>query len=98
MINGGLRLSGGVVVAALVLTGSAGVNTIDGGAGTDTLRVRFTSDATLSSALTLPTNFEQLTLAPDAKMTATLARGIAKIAASPSRVTMFHVKAIRSRQ
>ena len=27
-----------------------------------------------------------------------LARGIAKIAASPSRVTMFHVKAIRSRQ
>ena len=45
------------------------------GAGTDTLRVRFISDATLSSGLALPTNFEQLALAPDAKMTTTLARG-----------------------
>jgi|GEM_PF-567445 len=58
-----------------IRTGISG--TIDGGTGTDTLRVRFSSDATLSSALALPTNFEQLTLAPDAKMTTTLARGFA---------------------
>lgn len=65
-----------------IRTGISG--TIDGGAGTDTLRVRFTSDATLSSALTLPTNFEQLVLAPDAKMTTTLARGFT--VAGPLRV------------
>lgn len=58
-----------------IRTGISG--TIDGGAGTDTLRIRFTSDTTVSSAVTLPTNFEQLTLAPDAKMTATLASGFA---------------------
>lgn len=46
--------------------------------------MRFTSDATLSSALTLPTNFEQLVLAPDAKMTTTLARGFT--VAGPLRV------------
>ncbi|KTT71893.1 autotransporter protein [Sphingomonas sanguinis] len=58
-----------------IRTGISG--TIDGGAGTDTLRVRFTSDATLSSPLAMPTNFEQLTLAPDAKTTTTLASGFA---------------------
>ncbi|WP_336869353.1 autotransporter outer membrane beta-barrel domain-containing protein [Sphingomonas sanguinis] len=65
-----------------IRTGISG--TIDGGAGTDTLRVRFTTDATLSSPLTLPTNFEQLTLAPDAKTTATLATGFT--VAGPLRV------------
>ena len=87
-INGNVRLGGGndtLVVGyanGAIRTGISG--TIDGGAGIDTLRVRFTSDATLSSALALPTNFEQLTLAPDAKMTATLARGFA--VAGPVRV------------
>ena len=65
-----------------IRTGISG--TIDGGAGTDTLRIRFTNDATMSSAVTLPTNFEQLTLAPDAKMTTTLASGFAF--AGPLRV------------
>jgi hypothetical protein len=78
-ITGSVRLGAGndtLVVGyanGAIRTGISG--TIDGGAGTDTLRVRFTNDATLSSALTLPTNFEQLVLAPDAKMTTTLARG-----------------------
>ncbi|KTW04514.1 hypothetical protein NS258_17945, partial [Sphingomonas sanguinis] len=65
-----------------IRTGISG--TIDGGAGTDTLRVRFATDATLSSPLTLPTNFEQLTLAPDAKTTATLVTGFT--VAGPLRV------------
>jgi len=65
-----------------IRTGISG--TIDGGAGTDTLRIRFTSDTTLSSALTLPTNFEQLTLAPDTKTTTTLAKDFA--VAGPLRV------------
>ncbi|MDY0960278.1 autotransporter outer membrane beta-barrel domain-containing protein [Sphingomonas sp. CFBP8993] len=87
-ITGNVRLGGGndtLVVGyanGALRTGISG--TIDGGAGTDTLRVRFTSDATLSSGLALPTNFEQLTLAPDAKMTTTLARGFT--VAGPLRV------------
>lgn len=87
-ITGNVRLGAGndtLVVGyanGAIRTGISG--TIDGGAGTDTLLVRFTSDATLSSALALATNFEQLTLAPDAKMTATLARGFA--VAGPVRV------------
>ncbi|MDZ7282982.1 autotransporter outer membrane beta-barrel domain-containing protein [Sphingomonas sanguinis] len=80
-ITGNVRLGSGsdtLIVGyanGAIRTGITG--TIDGGAGTDTLRVRFTSDATLSSALLLPTNFEKLTLAPDAKMTVTLASGFA---------------------
>jgi hypothetical protein len=87
-ITGDVRLAAGNDALTVgyadgaIRTGISG--TIDGGAGTDTLRVRFTSDATLSSALTLPTNFEQLTLAPDAKMTATLARGFT--VAGPLRI------------
>lgn len=87
-ITGNVRLGAGndtLVVGyanGVIRTGISG--TIDGGAGTDTLRVRFTSDATLSSGLALPTNFEQLTLAPDAKMTTTLARGFTVI--GPVRV------------
>ncbi|MDR6136423.1 hypothetical protein QE361_003430 [Sphingomonas sp. SORGH_AS802] len=56
-----------------IRTGVSG--TIDGGLGTDTLRVRFSSDASLSSPIAMPTGFEQLSLAPDAKTTATLADG-----------------------
>lgn len=87
-ITGNVRLGAGNDTLTVgyangaIRTGISG--TIDGGAGTDTLRVRFTSDTTLSSALALPTNFEQLTLAPDAKTTATLANGFA--VASPLRV------------
>ncbi|RZM37180.1 MAG: autotransporter outer membrane beta-barrel domain-containing protein, partial [Sphingomonas sp.] len=58
-----------------LVTGITGV--IDGGAGTDTVRLRLTSDTTLSAAIPLPTNFEQLSLAPDARTTATLADGFA---------------------
>lgn len=65
-----------------IRTGISG--TIDAGAGTDTLRVRLTGDTTLSSALALPIGFEQLVLAPDAKMTATLASGFS--IAGPLRV------------
>ncbi|MEI5687907.1 autotransporter outer membrane beta-barrel domain-containing protein [Sphingomonas kyungheensis] len=50
---------------------------INGGAGTDTVRVRFTADATVAGTITLPTNFERFTLAPDAKVTATIADGFA---------------------
>jgi len=56
-----------------LVTGITGA--IDGGAGTDTMRVRFTTNATIASAITLPTNFEQLSLAPEADTTATLADG-----------------------
>jgi hypothetical protein len=62
-----------------LVTGITGA--IDGGAGTDTLRVGFTADATVASAIPLPTNFEQLSLAPDAKVTTTLADGF--VAAGP---------------
>jgi len=58
-----------------IRTGITG--TIDGSSGIDTLRVRFMSDATLSSTISLPTSFERLSLAPDAKTTATLADGFA---------------------
>ncbi|MFV3517394.1 hypothetical protein ACNJD8_22550, partial [Mycobacterium tuberculosis] len=71
-ITGDVRLGSGNDTLTVGYAGGAirtGVSgTIDGGAGTDTLRVRLTSDTTLSSALTLPTNFEQLTLVTDAKM------------------------------
>ena len=66
-----------------IRTGITG--TIDGGSGTDTLQVRFKSDATLASTLTLPTSFEQLSLAPDANAKVTLANGFA--VAGPIRMT-----------
>ncbi len=58
-----------------VITGIAGA--IDGGAGNDTMRVRITADATLANAVTLPTAFERFAVAPDEKVTATLADGFA---------------------
>ena len=87
-ITGNVRLGAGNDTLTVgyangtIRTGISG--TIDGGAGTDTLRVRFTGDATLSSPLAMPTNFEQLTLAPDGKTTTTLASGFAF--AGPMRV------------
>ena len=55
------------------ITGITGA--IDGGAGSDTLRLRFAADATLKSAIAVPVNFERLILAPAAKVTTTLAAG-----------------------
>jgi len=55
---------------------STGVTgTIDGGAGKDTVNVQFAADATLSSGIAMPANFETLALAPDAGVTVTLAQG-----------------------
>ena len=48
---------------------------IDGGAGTDTVRLRFATDATIATPLTLPTAFERFSLIADAGTTTTLAEG-----------------------
>lgn len=88
-ITGNVRLGAGsdtLIVGYAndaIRTGISG--TIEAGAGTDSLRVRFTGDTTLSSALALPTGFEELVLAPDAKMTATLANGFSF--AGPLRIS-----------
>lgn len=58
-----------------LVTGITGV--IDGGGGTDTVQVRFAGDTTLARTIALPTNFEQLSLAPGAEITTTLADGFA---------------------
>ncbi|MEG3178457.1 autotransporter outer membrane beta-barrel domain-containing protein [Sphingomonas sp. RB3P16] len=55
------------------VTGITGA--IDGGAGTDTFRLRFAADETLKSGIAVPANFERLILAPAAKVTTTLAAG-----------------------
>jgi hypothetical protein len=78
-INGNLTLGYGsdTLVATLrngsLYTGITG--TIDGGAGVNTVLLKTTADATLSAALTLPTNFSVLDLAPAAGTTLTLAQG-----------------------
>ncbi|WP_380785619.1 autotransporter outer membrane beta-barrel domain-containing protein [Sphingomonas sp. R86521] len=56
-----------------LVTGITGA--INGAAGTDTLRVKFTADATIARTIVLPTNFERVSLAPDTKVTTTLADG-----------------------
>ena len=78
-INGNLRLGAGSDTLTVgyadgaVRTGVTG--TIDGGAGMNRLRIRFTSDATLASAPVLPNGFRQMILSPDAGKTATLGGG-----------------------
>lgn len=78
-ITGNLTLGSGndTLIATLkngsLVTGITG--SIDGGGGTNMLLLRTNSDATLSSALTLPTNFSVLDLAPAAGTTLTLADG-----------------------
>jgi len=80
-INGSVTLGAGsdALVAVWrdgrVDTGITGA--IDGGAGTDALRLRFGADATLSAPVALPTGFEQLVLLPGQGATATLAAGFA---------------------
>ncbi|MDE1918632.1 MAG: hypothetical protein KGJ57_12985 [Sphingomonadales bacterium] len=54
-------------------TGISG--SINGGAGTNMVQLKTTADATLSSALSLPTNFSVLDLAPAFGTTLTLANG-----------------------
>ncbi|MES3106710.1 autotransporter outer membrane beta-barrel domain-containing protein [Sphingomonas aurantiaca] len=58
-----------------LVTGITGA--INGGSGTDTVRVRIAADTTLANAAALPTAFEQLSIAPDANVTVTLADGFA---------------------
>lgn len=78
-INGGLRLGDGndILIARYlegrVVTGVTGA--IDGGGGTDTLRVGFGADTSLAGVTPIPTAFERLTLAPDLERTVTLADG-----------------------
>ncbi|WP_343053328.1 autotransporter outer membrane beta-barrel domain-containing protein [Sphingomonas yantingensis] len=78
-INGGLRLGDGndILIARYldgrVVTGVTGA--IDGGGGTDTLRVGFGADTSLAGVTPIPTAFERLTLAPDLDRTVTLADG-----------------------
>ncbi len=47
--------------------------TIDGGDGTDTVRLRFATDTTVATPLTLPTAFERFSLIADTGTTTTLA-------------------------
>ncbi|MBB3957142.1 autotransporter outer membrane beta-barrel domain-containing protein [Novosphingobium sediminicola] len=76
ILNGNLTLGYGndTLVATLrngsLYTGISG--TVDGGAGINTLTLRTAGDATLTSALTLPTNFSQIEFAPGAGTTLTL--------------------------
>jgi hypothetical protein len=79
IINGNLMLgSGNDTLTATVKNGSlyTGITgTIDGGGGTNTLLLKTTTDATLSSAPALPTHFSVLDLAPGSGTTLTLANG-----------------------
>lgn len=80
-INGSVTFGAGFDTLVATYNGgglSTGITgAIDGGEGTDTVRVRLAADTTLATPLVLPANFEQLSLAPDAGVTATLADGFA---------------------
>lgn len=69
--------SGNDVLVALftdhLITGVTGM--IDGGAGSDTVRILFDSDTLLNAPVALPTNFEKLSIAPAAGVTTTLGEG-----------------------
>lgn len=75
-IAGSLRLGAGADTLVATHDGTRlqyGIDgTIDGGAGTDTVRVRFAADGNISAPLVLPTAFERLALSPDDGVTATL--------------------------
>ncbi len=58
-----------------LVTGISGA--IDGGAGTDTVRLRINADTSLANAVALPTAFERLAVAPAADVTVTLEDGFA---------------------
>ncbi len=80
-ITGSLRLGYGDDTLVALYDGTRlqyGVDgAIDGGQGTDQVRVRFTADATIAVPLTLPTGFEAVSISPDAGTTATLDTGFA---------------------
>lgn len=79
-INGSLNLGSGndTLVARYagtrtLATGITGA--INGGGGTNTERVVFAADASVTTPIDLNAGFQQLVLAPDAKVTATLESG-----------------------
>lgn len=78
-INGNVTLGNGddTLIATIrngsLYTGITG--TINGGGGTNTVNLQTTSDATLSSALALPTGFSSASFAPASGTTLTLANG-----------------------
>ncbi|MET0241717.1 MAG: autotransporter outer membrane beta-barrel domain-containing protein, partial [Sphingobium sp.] len=57
---------------------------IDGGAGVDTVRAKFLGDATLTTALALPSAFERIVILPEQSVTVTLGDGFAS--AGPIRI------------
>ncbi|WP_294327888.1 autotransporter outer membrane beta-barrel domain-containing protein [uncultured Sphingomonas sp.] len=75
-ITGSLRLGAGADTLVATHDGTRlhyGIDgTIDGGGGTDTVRVRFATDGTISAPLTLPTAFERLALSAGEGATVTL--------------------------
>ncbi|WP_157099120.1 hypothetical protein [Novosphingobium rosa] len=78
-ITGNLTLGSGndTLIATLkngsLYTGISGV--INGGGGTNTVQLKTTADTTLSSAVSLPTNFTVLDFVPTSGTTVTLANG-----------------------
>jgi hypothetical protein len=61
-----------------IRTGISG--TINAGSGTNTMRIRFSTDAIVASTPTMLAGFQQMILAPDANRTATLANGFSATA------------------
>jgi len=80
-INGSLTLGvGSDVLVAVWRDGRADTGVtgaVNGGGGTDLLRLRFDAAATLTAPVALPANFEQLALTPASGVTATLGAGFA---------------------
>ncbi|KQM36597.1 autotransporter outer membrane beta-barrel domain-containing protein [Sphingomonas sp. Leaf10] len=78
-ITGSLRLGAGRDTLVATYDGTQlqyGIDgAIDGGAGIDTVRVRFATDQTVAAPLTLPSTFEQVALSIDEGVTTTLDSG-----------------------
>jgi outer membrane autotransporter protein len=81
-INGNVTLGGGndVLVAhyagtPALVTGIAG--TINGGGGNDSVKIATQQDTTINTAVTMPSGFQQIQLAPATGTTVTLADGFA---------------------
>lgn len=79
-MKGNLIFGGGDDLLYAVYTDDGGFSTgvtglIDGGAGTNTLMTRFLADATVSSALVLPKNFQKFEFITAADSTVTLDQG-----------------------
>lgn len=79
-INGDLIFGAGNDVLVARYTGSPTLSTgvsgiVDGGAGTDLVRIRVDADTTINTSISLPTNFEQLEIATARGATTTIAGG-----------------------